>query len=271
MDYKIIFLGTAGGKESIYEQLRGSGGMILKLGNYQMHLDPGPGALVQAVQAGINPRNTNVVLCSHNHVGHCSDVNVLVDAMTFSGLDKRGILISDKSVVEGLDNEKPILLEQYKNYLEKVAVVNPGERIKMGTVEIEALQTRHRCPTAVGFKFYTARFNLTYTSDTRYFKEMEELYSGSDIIIINNLRPFGSKSDNDSMSTDDSLKLIKAINPKLAVLTHFSKNMIKENPLYQAREIQKDTKIQTVAAKDGLVIDLAAHSNSMKQRMLSVY
>ena len=271
MEYQLIFLGTAGGKESLYQNLRSAGGIVLNFGNYQMHLDPGPGALARSNEMGVNPSNTNVILCSHNHLDHCNDLNLLIDAMTFSGLDKRGILIGDKSVIEGLDIEKPILLEQYRNYLDKIISLNQGEKVKMGTVEVQALETKHRCLSTIGFKFLTARFTLSYTSDTRYFQGMADQYAGSDILIINNLRPFNSKPDNDSMSSSDSLRLIQEVKPKLAILTHFGKAMIKENPLYQSREIQKETKIQTIAAKDSLVVDPLSYSAAIRQKMLSMY
>ena len=91
---KIIFLGTGGDKSVIGRQIRASGGIIIQNNNLQFHLDPGPGALVKAKEFGINPRATTALLVSHNHLGHCNDVNAVIDAMTLSGLDKRGVLIA---------------------------------------------------------------------------------------------------------------------------------------------------------------------------------
>ena len=87
--YRIIFLGTAGGNEAVLKQMRSSGGILLNLGSYQAHLDPGPGALSKLVEFGINPRDTNIILTSHNHLEHCNDINALIDSMTYAGLDNR--------------------------------------------------------------------------------------------------------------------------------------------------------------------------------------
>ena len=50
----IIFLGTGGDEFVVGKQLRGSGGIVVQVEGYQFHIDPGPGALIKARQAGIN-------------------------------------------------------------------------------------------------------------------------------------------------------------------------------------------------------------------------
>ena len=88
MDNKIIFLGTAGDSNVLGKQYKASGGMILQMGDVQLHLDPGPGALVRADQYGVNLRSNTAVLISNSSLKNCNDVNIVIDAMTYSGFDK---------------------------------------------------------------------------------------------------------------------------------------------------------------------------------------
>nr|WP_243687165.1 MBL fold metallo-hydrolase [Methanobacterium formicicum] len=47
-----------------------------------LHLDPGPGALVRSYQFGVNPLKLHGILVSHSHTDHYSDAEVLIEAMT---------------------------------------------------------------------------------------------------------------------------------------------------------------------------------------------
>ena len=62
MSNKITFLGTGGGRIIIAHQLRATGGVILNLEDTQIHIDPGPGSLVQAKEHNLDPTKTDLVL-----------------------------------------------------------------------------------------------------------------------------------------------------------------------------------------------------------------
>ena len=47
--------------------------------------------------------------------------------------------------------------------------------------------------------------------------------------------------------------------------------MLEANPIYEAREIQKQTEVQTIAAKDGLMINPLSMSISLRQKSLNQY
>ena len=103
MASSIVFLGTGTGPYVVGKQTRAAGGIIVQVEDHQFHIDPGPGALTSAVSCGINLRATTAVFVSHNHIYHCNDVNALIDAMTYSGFDKKGVLISNSTVVNGAE------------------------------------------------------------------------------------------------------------------------------------------------------------------------
>ena len=177
---KIIFLGTGGDKSVIGRQIRASGGFVLQSNNLQLHIDPGPGALVKAKEFGLNLRANTAVLVSHNHIGHCNDVNAVIDAMTLSGLDKRGVLIASKTVIEGHEDMSPALTNYHKNCLEKVIPLTVNQKVGIEDIEIHATFAKHTDPHTIGFRIVTPKFILGYTSDTVYHKELVEAFQNTD-------------------------------------------------------------------------------------------
>ncbi|MBU2639713.1 MAG: hypothetical protein KKG75_03330 [Nanoarchaeota archaeon] len=261
MNYKIVFLGTAGNNAS-YQQLRSAGGIILKFNDKQFHIDPGPGALVSAREASINLKENNVVISTHAHLNHFHDVNAVINAMTYAGLDKTGTLLISHS----LSQEKFL-----KHYLNEFFSLGPKQTKDFDEVTVRTLQTKHNDSTAVGLKFTTPDLTISYTSDTAFSKDLIPQYKNSDILILNNVFPQIIKKDTDNLTTNDTIKILKEIKPSLAIITHFSTKMLEANPLYEARLIQKETEIQTLAAKDGLMINPLSKSVTLRQKSLNQY
>lgn len=251
-EYKIIFLGTAG-ISAVGEQIRSSGGIIFKFENIQIHLNPGPGALSQAIRCKVNPRNTNLVLVSNNDIARCNDVNAIIDSMTYSGFDKRGLLMASKSVIYGDEKERPYLSKFHRGCIEQYIAISQGQEVKVNTFLIKGTKTRHSDETSIGFKILTKRFNLGYVGDTAFFFELIDEFRSCDILIINNERTF-KEDGKDSLSSNDVIRIIENIKPKLVILTGFGEKFLLGNILYEIREIQKKTFSNILMAKDGLVV-----------------
>jgi ribonuclease BN (tRNA processing enzyme) len=250
---KIIFLGTAGSSAVVTKQLRASGGIILQVEDLQFHIDPGPGALIKAKEFGINLHHTTAVLVSHNHINHCNDLNVIIDAMTHSGIEHRGILLASKSLLQESENSHPFLTKYHKNLLEKIIPVEKKHKVGIELLEINALPAEHTDPDAIGFKFFCPRFTLSYSGDTQFSEKLVEELKGTDILILNVPYP-ENKGVGKNLDTQSAIKIVSSVRPKLAILTHFGLDMLKADPLQEAREVQRITGIQTIAAQDGLAI-----------------
>ena len=209
------------------------------------------------------------MLVSHAHLNHSSDINAVIDAMTYSGFDKKGVLIANKTVVNGEEHYTPTLIPYYRDFLERFIVLQAGQRVGINEVEILALKTKHSEPNTIGFKFFTPYFTLSYSSDTKYFPELIEEYKNSNILILN--VPYLKKEEaKDNLCIEDAIKIIKGVNPRLAIIQHFAIDMVKSDPLYQIREIQKATGVQTIAAKDEMVINPLSYSVDKGQRTLQI-
>ena len=270
MEPKIIFLGVAGDHYVAGKQARGSGGIVVRTDDMQFHIDPGPGTLVRNRQYSINARENTAILVSHSHINHCNDINVLIAATTGNGLDHISVLIVAKSLLQGINGQVPFLTDFHKGCVERVIGAEPGNKIGINKVEIHALKTKHSDPFAVGYKFITPKYSFAYTGDTQYFDELKVMYKNLDILILNVQEPFGRKFGG-RLSADDAVAILKKAKPRLAIITHFGVKMINTDPISVAREIQKRSFVQTMAAKDGMCINPLSCSVAMRQKTLTSY
>ncbi|MFW6450552.1 MAG: MBL fold metallo-hydrolase, partial [Nanoarchaeota archaeon] len=69
----------------------------------------------------------------------------------------------------------------------------------------------------------------------------------------------------------DIIQILPKIKPKLAVITGFGIKMHHCDVLNEARKIQKETGIQTIAASDGMSINPVSYSVNLRQRTLQQF
>jgi len=258
---QIIFLGTAGSAAVASKNIRSSGGIILRIDDaFQFHLDPGPGALPKAHEYGINPHNTTAVLVSHNHINHCNDLNLVIEAMTHSGLERRGVILGSKSTLQPGENSHPFITRYHHNLVERVIPMEKNHKVALESVEIHALPVEHTDQTAIGFKLFCPGFVVSYPGDTSLTPQLTESLVGTDVLILNVPYP-GKRAQGSNLDSDTAIKLINQIKPRLAVITHFGLEMLKADPMHEARLIQQATGVQTIAASDGLTISPTGYGN----------
>lgn len=263
----IVFLGTGGDSFVVGRNLRASGGIVLQINENQFHIDPGPGSLIMASKAGINLRANTSVLVSHNHLNHCNDINVVIDAMTYRGLDKTGVLVASDSVINGNENSAPFLQPYFRNFLERFIVLKAGQKVGINEVEVMGLKAKHSDNNAIGFKFFTSDFTLTYSGDTKYSNELIDEYKNSNILILN--VPYLIKSKNsDGLCKEDAIKIVNDVKPRLTLITHFGIDFLKADPVFEVRDIQRQTNCQVIAAKDEMIINPLSYSVEYGQKSL---
>src|SRR5580658_5728384 len=104
----VTFLGTGGARFVVARQFRASGGMWMRFGDTQIHVDPGPGALVRALSnvPPFVPAELDAIVLSHKHLDHSADINVMIEAMTTGGFRPRGALVAPRDAFEG----EPVIL-----------------------------------------------------------------------------------------------------------------------------------------------------------------
>ncbi|MEM2896562.1 MAG: MBL fold metallo-hydrolase [Candidatus Bathyarchaeia archaeon] len=246
----MIFLGTGGGRFVTFTQKRHTGGIrLLNLINLQ--IDPGPGAIVYSNMLKLNPTRTEALFISHCHPDHYCDSEIFIEAMTFGMTKKRGILLGPKSVLRGNEVCGPCVSNYHKAMPEKVYEVNPKDEIQLKDLKIRITKALHTDPDTVGLRIESPWGDIGYTSDTEFFQGIIEWYRGVRCLILCVLRPRNSPWKG-HLCTDDAIKMLKSLNPELAIITDFGIKMLTANPSFEANYIKDETGIPTIAAFDNM-------------------
>lgn len=255
-EIELIFLGTGGGRFATITQKRRTGGIRFISKSFNIHLDPGPGALVYSLETGLDPQKITGVLVSHCHPDHCNDAGVLIEAMTRGMTKRRGVLAAAHSVLKGSEDCEPCLSQYHQTMPQLVVDAKPGISFDIGDLKITAAKAQHSDPSSVGFRFETADVgDIAYTSDTEYFEGVGKPYKDVRLLLLCAMRPAGSPWKG-HMTTEDAVKIIEEARPEMAVLTHFGMKMIFRGPASEAEFIQQKTGVPTIAAKDGMRLNI---------------
>lgn len=253
---ELVFLGTGGGRFVTITQKRKTGGFRLISKDLNLHVDPGPGALIYSLEAGLNPQKIKAVLVSHRHPDHYANAEVLVEAMTRGMLKKRGFIAAPPNILNGNIKTGPAISTYHQSMVENVLILKPGVNFKVAKTKIITTEAKHTDPETVGFRFEIPGVgDIGYTADTEYFEGIEKEYRGVRILIISVMRPTGSPWIG-HMTPKEAAKIIDTVKPELAVATHFGMKMIFSGPAYEVKTIQDTTGVSTVAAFDGMRLQI---------------
>ena len=269
MTLEIILLGTGGGRFVTITQKRRTAGIRILGEKINLHLDPGPGALVYSVASKLPPKKINALLVSHCHPDHYTDAEIFIEAMTRGMTKKRGVLAAARSVLHGNDVCGPSISQYHQQMPEKVIEAKPGVSFQVENMNIFVTEARHSDPDTVGFRFETRDVgDIAYTSDTEYFKGIGKHYEGVRLLILCVMRPAG-KPWKGHMTTEDAIKIVEEANPEKVVITHFGMQMIFRGPNREAKLIESKTGVPTIAANDGMHIRVGQEIEILKTRQKS--
>lgn len=246
----ITFLGTGGGRVVVFRQLRHSGGMWLNLEGVNILIDPGPGSLVRIFERGLDTKDIDIIVVSHRHLDHSSDLNAVIESATESTKRPLDMLVCPEDVVSG---EEPILLKYLKKGIKNISVAKEGKTFEFKNVKIEIkIRHIHSGAETYGLEFSGKSKRVVYVPCGKFYEKMLEGYSqGADIMIFNTtfVKPKGNILH---LSAKDVLQMINTYKPKKAVITHFSLEMLKSNPKAIASWLERESGVQVIAAEDGM-------------------
>lgn len=249
---EIVFLGTGGGRINLIKQIRGTGGFRIDSPSANIHVDPGPGALISSLMEKEDPLSLDAVVVTHNHVDHFSDAMVMIEAMTNYGLKKRGIAIGSKAAMEGQDRS---IHGYHQSKVEVAHIAVPGERkifmTDRGSFEMEIIAMKHEEETAFGFKLHLDGKVIGHITDTEPAEHLGKAFSGCDVLIVNCMKPLADRYQG-HLTIGDVIAVLKEARPKTCVITHMGLKMLREGPARAAEKIEKESNVKTVAAKDGM-------------------
>ncbi len=249
---KIKFLGTAGARFVVTRQLRKSGGIWLTLDNTKVLIDPGPGSLVRMLSSKprLNPIELDGIILTHRHIDHSNDINIMIEAMTNGGFKKKGVVFVPGDAID----EDPVILSHFRNLPEKIEKLHEKGEFKIGSIRFSTpIKHQHGVET-YGLNIFGEKSSISIISDTQYFDGLEKYYTGDVLILYVVL--LENNPNIQHLSIKDAEKIISKNKPKLGVLTHFGMNVIRSKPWEWAESISEKLGVKTIAASDGMEIDI---------------
>jgi ribonuclease BN (tRNA processing enzyme) len=253
------FLGTAGARHVVASQARHSGGLVWRVAGATVWVDPGPGALVRALAAAppLDPAQVTALLLTHRHLDHAGDATAAVEAMTGGGFHARGALYAPADALD----EEPVVFRYAQRFPRKVVRLHAGGsyRLAEGLVLETPLAHDHGVET-YGYRLSFGGFTAAHVVDTFWMDALPAAYAGVELLIVNTTRRSGRDRRILHLGVDDAERLVAAVRPRLAVLTHFGKQLLAGPPARFARELAERTGVEVLAAEDGLVLPLGAEA-----------
>lgn len=232
-------------------QARSTGGMWVCLDGIRVCVDPGPGALAHARGRALDldPGTLDAVVLTHKHLDHSGDVNAMIEAMTQGGTKQRGLVLAPRDAYE----DDPVILQYVRGYPAATGVIEAGGRYPIGPGGVgdglvleTPLRLRHPVET-YGLRFVGRRFTVGLISCTGYFPELETAFR-ADVLILNVI--YREPRDETHLAVPDARRVIAAVRPRLAVITHFGLTMLRGRPWELAEGLSRETGVRVLAARD---------------------
>jgi len=248
-----MFLGTGGGRFATFRQVRATGGLWFQTPSGGFHLDPGPGALIRVLKAGLEPRNLNAIILSHRHLDHCADVNVMIEAMTNGGFERRGTLYAPSDALEGDD---PVVLRYCRKYLEDIRSLCVGAPLTIADFTITPIASYpHGGVETFRFVVEFGGRRIALFVDGAGFHGAQ-FASGADVLIAYVVMK-DPNPEIDHFSLVEVQELVRLTRPKSLILTHFGMNFIRQKPWDIAANLTQSWGLPVIAAWDNMAINLA--------------
>ncbi len=253
------FLGTGGARWVVAKQIRSSGGFWLEADGTNVHVDPGPGALVRALAAvpPCDPASLDAIVLSHKHLDHSGDVNAMIEAMCQGGWRPRGALCAPRDAVD--EAQQPVVFPYARRFVPRELLLEAnGEPFAISESVTLRTGIRLQHPVEVyALHFACGGTRVSYLPCTRFFPEIADDYRAHapDVMIMNVLR-YRDSMDVDHLTFDDARKLVEAVRPGAAIMSHFGTRMLERDPQRLAYELEDATGVKTFAAYDGWSYDV---------------
>jgi ribonuclease BN (tRNA processing enzyme) len=254
MEGFIRFVGTGGARAVAANQMRSTGGLWLNYRGTNVYIDPGPGALVRlhALNDHLEPPSLDGIILTHKHLDHANDINIMLEAMTLTGFNRKGVLFCPQDAV----GEDAVVHRYVRQYVERVELLR--ERASYALKDITfTTPVRHIHPVETYGLVFNLNRKIGLIADTRFFEKLPGYYEGVEILIVNLLRvkPIQENEPIDHLSLYDFQEIISRIRPEVAIMTHFGMTMIKDKPYLLAKAVERETGLKVVAAHDGMQWD----------------
>lgn len=243
---RLTFLGTAGSRYMMITQQRHTGGLWFEEPGGQWSIDPGPGALIRAIEHGKDPKNLKGFLITHQHLDHVGDLDVMIESATVGGRGPmaKKLLLATSPLVKDEPLIRPYLRPQIKTLHQWPQQLN----LPNGT--IKAFELTHGVPSfALRFDGFN-RPSWGLLSDGLFDPKAACFFRGCDTLIANTTLLYSHKGPL-HISTQQVPQIIELSQVRRLILTHLGTE-IDAYPAPQLAAQLTTPDCQVIAAEDGM-------------------
>ncbi len=205
---------------------RNASGLVVQTNDVCVMVDMGPGIIRRMCEAGIDTRRVDVILLTHFHPDHVSDVPPFLFASNYA----YGPVREEEFLLAG-----PVGLEQFYNRLVELyqgRIVPRGDRLKVaeldgrapsafetGSVMIRYVATTHGQPS-LAYRIEADGASVTVSGDTDLSEKLVELATDTDVLVCECSMPDGRKVPGHLVPSEAG-EIAALAGAKTLVLTHF--------------------------------------------------
>ncbi len=252
---KITILGTGTATPVLK---RNASGLVVAAARSLILIDLGPGTLRRMCEAGVDFKTIDLILVTHFHPDHVSDLAPFLFASNYAygPFRKEPFFLIGPT---GLERLYAGLMGMYGHW-----IIPTGERLSIkelhsqaadffvsGDLMIRSVPAAHSHP-ALSYRLEAEGSSLTVSGDTDMSENLVELARGTDVLICECSMPDGSKISGHLTPSEAGISAQRAEAKKL-VLTHFYPPC---DDVDVVRQASKTFSGEIIRAEDLMVLDV---------------
>jgi len=246
---ELIFLGTCGGRYATGQQMRKTGGIVVKSDESQIHIDPGPGALVESHQ-NIKPEKSEGLIISHAHLDHSSDAEPIIEMIT-EAYGNECYLFGNKSSLEGFSDLEKTVSKYHQDFCNNVTVLEESSETDFKDLKLESQEMFHSDPKTIGFTIEDEKKKIGFWTDTEYSEELLPFYEDTDVMVIYCTRP-RKEPVKAHTSVNDIPKIMDNVEAETCIVTHFGMKFLHKDLEEERDWLQNQIEGKVIFAEDGM-------------------
>ncbi len=159
---------------------------LLRAGELSVLLDCGSGAMRRLLQAGSHPDLIDLMLFSHTHLDHTSELPFFLFSARWAAAARgRALTVAGSAGFVEHFRELERLYGDHlaaPGYERRVETVAEGGELRAGSLRARTAVARH-IPSSLAWRLEHGGASLVYTGDTEYCESVVELARGCDLLL----------------------------------------------------------------------------------------
>ena len=182
-------------------------------------VDTGPDMRGQLLAAGVG--QIDAVLWTHEHADHTHGID---DLRQIFHIRREPVpCYARPRTLESLERRFRYVFHGRGGYPPSATMVPLADDMMIGAIRVRTVDQPHGGITSAGFRFDANGASIGYSTDFHDFTaEMEELFAGIDVWVVDVLRRAPHPTHADLATTLDAIARVR---PKRAILTHMDQSM----------------------------------------------